>query len=132
METIEKIRSLIEEGDRLLVQDRNPDAAELKYQEAVSLNRENSETLYSVACAYAQRQNYEMAIEWAHKSIDTEPGYQPGRLALGNALLGLHRYDEALVALQEALGIGNADHPGSNFQAGLCCVVLNKWREAEQ
>jgi len=69
------------------------------------------------------------AAGWARKAIADAPGLAAAQEALGTALLGLDRLDEAMVALQEALA-ADARRPAALRAMGLIEYRRRRYTEA--
>lgn len=128
-EKSKKIKSLIGQGDALLA-NRDLDAAELYYRKALALDNNSAEALYSIGCVYSHRKDFKAALDWAQRSLRSDPGYRPAYLLMGNMLRGLNKHEESLEAFKAVPGAQSDKR--IQAEMGLCCEYLGRWEEAEK
>ena len=121
------VAKLIQEGDNLL-QNGHLDAAEKKYHEALVLNPNSAEALYSIGAIYNNRGDFQNALEWAEIAIVADSNFRPAYALLGNVLFGLNRYEDAI----EMLALADKSNLMAYGQIGLCYEKLERWEEAEE
>jgi tetratricopeptide (TPR) repeat protein len=87
------------------------DAAIDHYRRVVAAGSGNEQATRNLALLLFQRGDYAEAVTYARKNLETRPSDAIGQFLLGAALAELSRWDESIVALQEArrLDPANAD-----------------------
>src|SRR5260370_18291812 len=125
----DKYTRVIQEGDHFL-QVEDFDQAVQKYREALARKPGSAEALYSIGAVYTHQGDFQSALEWAQQAVAAEPKFLPAQRLLGNVLLGLHRYEDALTAL--TLAAQDESNLVARGQMGLCCEAIKRWKEAEE
>ena len=123
-----RIRSLIERGDHLLEQGAL-DEAEGHYREALAIDPDSAEALYSIGCVASHRREFESSLDWAHRALAVDAGHVGATELAGNAFLGLERYAEALPYLKAADAV--APSVVTTVQIALSHEGLGDLEEAE-
>jgi len=108
------------------------DGAELCYRKAYAINIRSANALQSIGFVQMQRGNFQTAIEWAQRAIEADPDYSLAYNLLGNALLSLKRYEEALEALPKGPNNSKPTIISLAINKALCYAGLGRWAEAEQ
>ncbi|MFQ5649357.1 MAG: tetratricopeptide repeat protein [bacterium] len=76
------------------------------YQSAVENNPGSYKAYYQLGAAYLdKKKNYNMAAQNFTKATQLNPDYDLAHYSLGVSLTELKRYDEALIALDKAIGV---------------------------
>src|SRR4051812_982021 len=96
-----KAKDLIKKGDSFL-QENKLSEADACYREALELDSDTPEALYSIGCVASHRGDFVAAEAWARKAIAENPDYKAGLYLLGNTLFGQDRFKEALDVLLSA------------------------------
>jgi len=73
------------------------------FQKALALDPHDSSGLLGASAVAAARHDFGRALESAQRALETSPGDPDAYGALGDALIELGRYDEAVVAFQRML-----------------------------
>jgi len=105
------------------------DGAEACYRDALALDDRDADALFSMSCVCIRRNAFEDAARWARLAIGANASFKPAHGQLGNALLALERYEEALDAISKA--DGTVPDLQLKYQMGLCHLALHRWKEAE-
>src|ERR1700683_4855413 len=101
------------------MQKHDLDAAERAYRHALDADPKSAEAMYSVACVFSHRRDFEAGLLWARRALAADPAHANAHRQIGNSLLGLERHAEAL----EALEIAYRAAPSAQVRAqmALCC-----------
>src|SRR6266850_4972606 len=123
-----KIENKIKTGDKFL-RDNKLVEAEAAYREALLLDDQNAETLYSLGCVANKRNDFASADVWARKAISADPSHRLAHFLLANAQFGTERFEEALQTLLSA-NTNENDEPMA--MVGLIYEKLGKSEKAEE
>jgi tetratricopeptide (TPR) repeat protein len=118
-------------GDQRLARS-DLDGAELCYRKAYAIDIRSANALHSIGFIQAERGNFQTAIRWAERAIERDPHFLLAYNLLGNALLALKRYEEALVALPKGPTNSKRATISLRNNMALCYAGLGRWAEAEQ
>jgi CHAT domain-containing protein/tetratricopeptide (TPR) repeat protein len=122
-------KTLIATGDDLLLKEHDFDGAESAYRSALEADPASAEAMFSISCVFSHRKNFDECLRWAQQALAADPGCTSAKKQIGNALLGLGRYEEALSALTVAYEAGKSEL--IRAQMALCCEQLGHLAEAE-
>jgi tetratricopeptide (TPR) repeat protein len=106
--------------------------AERCYRLALEADPGSANAMQSIGLLHAQRGDFQTALIWAKRAVEADPDYALGHNLLGNVLLALKRYEEALAALAKSPTGSTRAAVVLRYQMSLCHAGLRRWSEAEQ
>jgi tetratricopeptide (TPR) repeat protein len=74
----------------------------------------------------------EEGLQYAQNAVAAQPSDHRTHLALGKALYQLHRYQDAITALKEALRLADGKFAPEHFLLGNIYFDLQRWNEASE
>lgn len=107
-------------------------SAEQQYRLALEADSNSAEALQSLGFLRLQQMDYHVAAQCGQRAIEADPDFKPGYNLLGNALLGLRRYEEALAVLPKGPTDSRRMKEILHLHMGLCCAGLGRRPEAER
>jgi len=120
--------SLIREGLALQSAGELDNAAQI-YQQVLALEAEHFDALQLMATVCAQRNQLPEAVEWLKRALRVNNRLVSLHLSLGEALIELKRFEEALACFQSVVEIDPADAE-SFFSAGVLAWKLGRLDKA--
>ena len=91
--------------------------------------RDPTNAPYNLACALQEQGNVRAAVEKVREGLELNPDDVPRRIGLGNLLVELERFDEALVEYERARLLSPED-PQLLARIGDVLVRLGRWQDA--
>jgi TolB-like protein/Tfp pilus assembly protein PilF len=101
-------------------------------QQALAMDGESADALYTMSYQYLLKRQYTRAIELAGRAVEINPNYSAAINGLGLLKRNTGKIDEAFTLFQQAKSLEPLKLHIFNFNLGTCCKYLGLYPEALQ
>ncbi|MGQ7947581.1 tetratricopeptide repeat protein [Flavobacterium sp. WC2509] len=98
-----------------------------------SLNYEKSPIIYNeIGTAELAQKNFQQAIEYFQKSIDTDPKYYPSYINMSRCYLSLQQFEKGKILLTEMIEKTDSEYWKAYGKMYLALIYFNGYKDCEK